>query len=67
YTNDEQAVQVLTHLAFLLRDQDAASVVAAFHTLSTKPEDATRAFAIIRQTLASQHGWRWRSEVTELY
>ena len=67
YARDDEAVQVLTHLAFLLRDRAAVNVVAAYHTLSTRPEEATRAVAIIGQTLASQHDWRWRSEITELY
>jgi hypothetical protein len=67
YANDDQAVQVLAHLAFLLKDQAAAEVVAAYHTLSTRPEEATRATAIIGQTLASQQDWRWRAEVAELY
>ena len=67
YANDDQAVQVLTHLAFLLKDQAAAEVVAAYQTLSTRPEEATRATAVIGQTLTSQQGWRWRAEVTELY
>ena len=67
YTNDDQAVQVLAHLSFLLKDQAAANVVAAYHTLSTRPEEATRATAIIGQTLAKRADWRWRSEVTELY
>jgi len=67
YAKDDQAVQVLTHLAFLLRDEAAAQVVAAFHTLSTRPEEATGATAIIGRTLTGQQDWRWRSEVTELY
>lgn len=67
YANDDQAVQVLTHLTFLLKDRAAAKVVAAYHTLSTRPEEATRATAVISQTLARQQGWRWRAEVAELY
>jgi AAA domain len=67
YANDEQAVKVLPHLAFLLKDQAAAEVVAAYHTLSIGAEDAERATAPIRQTVAEQEGWRWRIEVGELH
>jgi hypothetical protein len=67
YANDDQAVRVVAHLAFLLKDQAAAEVVAAFHTLSTRPEETSRAIAIIVQALASQQDWRWRAEVAELY
>jgi hypothetical protein len=67
YTNDDQAIQVLPHLAFLLKDQASAKVVSAFHTLSTVAEDEGQATAIIRQTVARQEAWRWRAEVSELY
>ncbi len=67
YANDEQAIQVLPHLAFLLRDVASSEVVAAYHTLSTGADDRERAIALIRQNVAQQQGWRWRAEVGELY
>jgi hypothetical protein len=67
YANDEQAIQVLPHLAFLLRDEASSEVVAAYHSLSTGPEDRERAIAIIRRDVALQESWRWRAEVGELY
>jgi hypothetical protein len=67
YTKDPQAVKVLPHLAFLLREESAARVVAAYHVLSTEPAETEQAAAVIRQTLAEQEGWRWRAEVGELY
>ncbi len=67
YANDDKTVQVLPHLAFLLKDQDATQVVAAYHTLSTRPDDREWATTVIRQTIARQEGWRWRTEVGELY
>ena len=67
YANDDQAVKVLPHLAFLLKDRAAAEVVAAYHTLSVGSGDAEQATALIRQTVAEQEGWRWRAEVGELH
>lgn len=67
YANDEQAIQVLPHLAFLLRDGASSEVVAAYHALSTGPDDRERAIAIIRRNVAQQESWRWRAEVGELY
>jgi hypothetical protein len=67
YAKDDQAVQVLAHLAVLLKDQPAAEVVAAYHTLSTRPEETARAITVIVSSLASQQDWRWRAEVAELY
>jgi hypothetical protein len=67
FGNDAKAIQVLPHLAFLLRDRPAAEVTAAYHTLSTVPGEAERAIGLIRQTVASQESWRWRGEVSELY
>lgn len=67
YANDAKAIKVLPHLAFLLKDQTAARVVAAYHTLSQQPGDAERATAVIRRTVAEQEGWRWRAEIGELY
>jgi hypothetical protein len=67
YANDNKAIQVLPHLAFLLKDQAAAEVVAAYHALSTAPDERERAAAVIRRTVAEQEGWRWRAEIAELY
>ncbi len=67
YANDDRAVRVLPHLAFLLKDQDAAKALAAYHSLSTEPDARERATAVIRQTVAQQDGWRWQGEVGELY
>jgi hypothetical protein len=67
YTHDDRTVQVLPHLAFLLKDQAPFEVVAAYHTLSTASDGRERAMAIIRQTVAQQTNWRWRAEVSELY
>ncbi len=67
YTTDARAVRVLPHLAFLLREPAAAGVVAAYHTLSSVPDQADRAVSAIRETVAGQEGWRWRAEVGELY
>jgi hypothetical protein len=67
YANDDQALRVLPHLAFLLKDQAAAQVVAAYHSLSLEPDERERATAVIRQTVAQQDGWRWQAEVGELY
>ena len=67
YTNDPQAVKVLPHLSFLLRDPPSAGVVAAYHTLGTRPSETGRAVALIRQSCTEHEEWRWRSEVGELY
>ncbi len=67
YNTDARALKVLPHLAFLLREPAASSVVAAHHTLSAVPDQADRAVSVIRETVAGQEGWRWRTEVGELY
>jgi hypothetical protein len=67
YAHDDKTVQVLPHLAFLLRDQASSKVVAAYHSLSAASDDRERAMSIIRQTVSQQTDWRWRSEVSELY
>jgi hypothetical protein len=67
YANDDMATQVLPHLAFLLKDQASARAVAAYHTLSTDPEEREQAMTIFRQTIAHHEDWRWRAEVGELY
>jgi hypothetical protein len=67
YANDDQTVQVLPHLAFLLKDQASAEVVGAYHCLSTESIETERAAGVIRQTIAQHEDWRWRAEVGELY
>lgn len=67
YANDEKAVKVLPHLAFLLKGRTEARVVAAYHALSEEPADTERATALIRHTVAGQENWRWRAEIGELY
>jgi hypothetical protein len=66
YANDVRAVNVLPHLAFLLKEEPAATVVAAYHTLSIEEDETERAAAVIRRTVAAQQEWRWRVEVGEL-
>lgn len=67
YVNDDEAVHVLPHLAFLLKDQTSARVVAAYHTLSTWSDGPEQAMAVIRHAVVQQEHWRWRAEVSELY
>jgi hypothetical protein len=67
YANDDQAIQVLPHLAFLLKDQASARLVAAYHGLSTNSGEREQAMAIFRQTIIHHQEWRWRAEVSELY
>jgi hypothetical protein len=67
FGNDAKALQVLPHLAFLIKDRAAAQVVAAYHTLGIVPGETDRAIGLIRQTVTSQESWRWRGEVGELY
>ena len=67
YTKDDQAVQVLPHLAFLVNSRAAATILAAHHELSTHPAEPRRALTTVRQTLAGLEGWRWQTEVGELY
>jgi hypothetical protein len=67
FGRDEQALKVLPHLTFQLKDRPAARLVAAYHTLGTNPGERSRAVGVIRQTIAGQGEWRWRGEVGELY
>jgi len=67
FGQDAHALQVLPHLAFIVKDPPAKQVVAAYHTLVSRPDQMGQAVAIIRQTLAEQESWRWRVEVGELY
>jgi len=67
FGQDVHALQVLPHLAFIVKDPPAKQVAAAYHTLVSRPDQMGQAVAVIRQTLAEQESWRWRVEVGELY
>ncbi|GEM_PF-880777 len=69
YNRHSDAISILPHLALnLRRDQrPQARLVAAHHMLSTHPEQAERAIAVITDTLEVQADWRWRTEVGALY
>ena len=67
FYTDARAVRVLPHLAFLLRDPEAARLVAAYHTLGSNGQEGEQAIAVIRRVLAEHKTWRWRAEVGELY
>ncbi|MEJ2733110.1 MAG: hypothetical protein P8189_05995 [Anaerolineae bacterium] len=67
YANDDQTVQLLPHLAFLLKDPASSEVVAAYHALSTETGETERAAGVIRQAITQHEDWRWRTEVGELY
>jgi AAA domain len=67
FAEDAHALQVLPHLAFIVKDPSAKQVAAAYHTLVSRPDEMGQAVAVIRQTLAEQELWRWRVEVGELY
>jgi hypothetical protein len=67
FGQDPQALHVLPHVAFLLRDPTARQVVAAYHELAARPGHVDVAVPIIRRALAEQTDWRWRVEVGELY
>ncbi len=67
YGRELEAVKVLPHLAFQLKDPPGARVVAAYHTLSKDEGQMARAVRAIRQTVSEQEDWRWRAEVGELF
>jgi hypothetical protein len=67
FGKDAKAMKVLPHLAFQLRQQPSARVVAAYHTLGSEPDEMERALSVIRLTVAEQPEWRWRAEVSELF
>ena len=67
FGQDSHALQVLPHLAFIVKDPPAKQVTAAYHTLVSRPDQMGQAVTVIRQTLAEQESWRWRVEVSELY
>jgi hypothetical protein len=67
FGQDDHALKVLPHLAFQLKDQPAARVAAAYHTLGTDAGEMSRAVSVIRETVAAQPTWRWRAEVGELF
>lgn len=70
FQRDDQAVQVLEHTMPRLhggRDQTAALVVAAYHTLCRNPGRAAEALGVIVEATAANPGWRWQSEIGELH
>ena len=69
YNRHSDANSILPHLALNLRRPQLpqARVVAAHYMLSTNPEQAERAIAVITDTLEAQTEWRWRTEVGALY
>jgi hypothetical protein len=69
YNRHSDANAILPHLALNLRKNQRAQarVVAAHYMLSTQPEQAERAIAVITDTLEAQSDWRWRAEVGALY
>ncbi|CAG0927466.1 hypothetical protein TFLX_00481 [Thermoflexales bacterium] len=69
YNRHSDAINILPHLAFSLgkKYQPQARIIAAHHLLSTRPERAAEAIAVIGDTLDEQPNWRWRNEVDALY
>jgi len=67
YANDAYVVKVLLHLVFQSWDLLSAEAIAAYHTLSTQADETERSAAVIRRTVSQREGWRWRTEVGELY
>ncbi|HTP09443.1 MAG TPA: hypothetical protein VMP08_14410, partial [Anaerolineae bacterium] len=73
YNRHSDAITILPHLAFAVnrrrRPQALAQarVIAAHHLLSTTPERAPEAIAVIGDTLDEQLDWRWCREVDALY
>lgn len=68
--NTDPAVsEVLAHLALSLREKqpDAAHVVAAYHQLAGRPEQAEQALAAIDEVLARHAEWRWQSDIRTLH
>ena len=69
YNHHSDAISILPHLAFAENKQQKpqARVIAAHHLLSTTPERATEAIAVIGDALDEQLDWRWCREVDALY
>jgi hypothetical protein len=67
FATEAKAIKVLPHLAFLLKSQASAQLVAAYHTLGRGADGIGPAVGAVRRTLAEQPEWRWRAEVGELY
>jgi len=68
FQTDRCAVEVLEHLAFdLTADALQVRVVAAYHTLSTRPMRAVEAFEAIAGPLDERLDWRLRTEVSALH
>jgi uncharacterized membrane protein len=73
YNRHSDAIAILPHLAFAVnrpqkpQARAQARVIAAHHLLSTAPERAPEAVAVIGDTLDEQLDWRWCREVDALY
>jgi hypothetical protein len=73
YNQHSDAVNILPHLAFAVNKKERpqaraqARVIAAHHLLSTTPDRAAEAIAVIGDTLDEQLDWRWCREVDALY
>ncbi len=70
FQKDRQAVAVLEHLTealFRSGERARSTVVAAYHTLRTRPEQAADTLKAIHTTLADAPSWRWRTEIGELH
>lgn len=73
YNRHSDAITILPHLAFAVNKAQKpqaraqARVIAAHHLLSTTPERAPEAVAVIGDTLDEQLDWRWCREVDALY
>ncbi len=70
FQRDGQAIRVLEHAVPRLhrgRDQAAAVVVAAYHTLCQNPGRAADSLGVIVEATAANPGWRWQSEIGELH
>jgi hypothetical protein len=69
YNQHSDTISILPHLAFAVnkKQRPQARVVAAHHLLSTAPDRAPEAIAVIGDTLDEQLDWRWRREVGALY
>jgi hypothetical protein len=69
YNRNSDAIAILPHLAFAVnrRQKPQARIIAAHHLLSTMPERAPEAVAVIGDTLDEQLDWRWCRDVDALY
>ncbi len=73
YNRHSDAMNILPHLAFAVnkkrrpQSRALARVIAAHHLMSTTPDRALEAIAVIGDTLDEQLDWRWCREVDALY